>query len=72
MNVKGMMKKITDFKINHNECTMPNGFELYNVHSKSPEIEKWSIFSMEIDYVDCNRKVLPTNRVKFNQTGGSY
>ena len=55
-------KQQTDSKLNPNECTMLRDFELYNVHTDSTDIEKRSIFSTEINCVEFNRKVLPTNK----------
>ena len=37
-----------------------NDFELYNVHDKSAKIEKWSIFSTKVDYVEFHGKALLT------------
>ena len=31
-------------------------FEIYNVHVESAEIERWSIHSKNVDYVEYNRK----------------
>ena len=45
INVNGIIKKKADSKLNSYKCTMHNDLELYNVHGKSVEIEKWSIFS---------------------------
>ena len=48
-----------DLQLNHYECAMLNDFELYNVHAKSAESEKWSILNIKIDWVEHNRKELP-------------
>ena len=40
---------------------MLNDFELYSVHAETAKIEKWSILSTKIDYVEHNEKVLPSN-----------
>ena len=39
---------------------MLNDFALYNVHAESAETGKWSILSTKVDYMEYNRKVLPT------------
>ena len=57
-------------KLNSYEYTMLNDVGLYNVHAKGAEIEKWSNISAKIDYVECNRNVLLTNRVTLNLTEG--
>ena len=59
-------KRKTD--LNSYECAMLNDFELYIVHRVSAEIEKWSILSTKVDYVDYNRKELSTYRVILNAT----
>ena len=47
---------------------MLNDFEFYNVQAESAEIEKWSILSTNIDYVEYNRKGPPLNRIKYSLT----
>ena len=47
-------------------------FEPYNVHAESAEIEKWSILSTRVNYVQYKGKVLHINRVNFNPTVGRY
>ena len=42
---------------------MLNNFELYNVYVKSAEIQNWSILNTKIDYIEYDRKELPSNRV---------
>ena len=37
-----------DSQLSPYECAVFNNFELYNIHAKSAEIEKWSILNMEI------------------------
>ena len=49
---------------------MLSDFKLYNIHDKGAEIERLSIMSTKVDYIELNRKVVPTNRVKFNPTEG--
>ena len=39
---------------------MLNDFELYNVHAESAELKKCSILNTKIDYVEYNKKELPT------------
>ena len=53
-----------DSQLNPSECVMLKDFEYYNVHGESAEIEKWSTLNITIDYVEYNRKELPSNRVK--------
>ena len=50
---------------------MLNDFELYNVHAESAEIETLSFLNTRIDYVEYNRKQLPSNRVRFIPTEGT-
>ena len=61
-------KQQTDYKLDQYECTMLNGFELHNVHVRGSEIEKWSICSTTIDYIEYNRKTVPENSIKFKPT----
>ena len=49
---------------------MLKDFELYNVHAKGAEIEKWPILNTKIDYAEYSRKKLPLNRVKFSSAEG--
>ena len=49
---------------------MLNDFEIYNVHSECAEIEKCSILNTRIDYIEYNRKEVPSNRVNFKSAEG--
>ena len=51
---------------------MLNDFELYNVCVKSALIEKCFILNTKIDYVEYNRKELPSDRVKFISIKGKH
>ena len=44
--------------------------ELYNVHFEIAGIEKWSIFSTKVGYIEHNRKELPTKKIKCCPTEG--
>ena len=57
-----------DSQLNPYECAVLNDYELYNGHGESAEIDKWSILNIKIDYVDYNRKELPSNKVTFRPT----
>ena len=50
---------------------MLNDSELCNVHTECAEIEMWSLLCTKVDYVDNNRRALPTNRLKFNSAEGN-
>ena len=50
--------------------SMLNDFELYHVHAESAQIEKWSIFNTQIEYVEYKRKELSSNMLKFSSTEG--
>ena len=41
-------KQQTDSHLKPCECAMLNDFEIYNVHAKSAEIEKWLILSAKL------------------------
>ena len=56
----------SDSHLNPYECVVFNDFELFKVHTECAEIENWSHLSTKIDYVECNGKALPANRVRFN------
>ena len=47
---------------------MSNYFELHNVCAKG--VKKRFILSTNVEYIEYNRKTLPTNIVKFNQPAG--
>ena len=63
-----MIKPHIDSELNPYECAMLNDLKLYNVHTESAEIKKWSIINTKIDYVEYNRKELPSSRVKLSST----
>ena len=46
-------------------------FKLYNVHAENASIEKWSIHSLKVNYIEHNRKLLPSNIVEIDLTEGS-
>ena len=66
------LNKKSDSKPNPYGCAMFNHFELHNVHAESVGIERLPIFSVKVDYVEYNRNVLPTNKVQFNLSEGSF
>ena len=43
-------------QVNPYECAILNSFVLYNFHTESAEIEKWSILNTNTDYVQYIRK----------------
>ena len=43
-------------QLNPYKCSLINDFELYNVHIKNTDNEKWFILNNKIDYVEPNRK----------------
>ena len=54
----------TDSNLNPYENAMLNDFEVYNFNTESVYIEKCSILSMKVEYIEHNRKALIVNRVK--------
>ena len=63
-------KPQVDLQLNLSDCAMLSDFELYSTHIESAKIEKWSIFNTKIDYVQYNRKELPSGTVKCSPTEG--
>ena len=64
-------KSQVDLQLNSYKCALLNDFEVYNVHTESAEIDKWSILNTKIDYMEYNIKELKSNRVRFSSTEGN-